>query len=61
MAAPAETFAAIDHAAVQNAAARLFAHLRRCGRCDLRSERLCPTGQRLRDLKYEAVAQKWRR
>jgi hypothetical protein len=60
MAAPA-SFDPVDHAAVNVAAVRFYRHIRRCGRCHLLDERLCKTGRALRDAKYEAVAQKWRR
>ncbi len=61
MAAPAETFAAVDHDAVTAAASRFYRHIRRCGHCCLMSEKLCKTGRALRDEKYNAVMQKWRR
>lgn len=51
----------MNHDAVKEAAARFFRHVRRCGKCDLLSEHLCKTGGRLRDEKYQAVSQKWRR
>ncbi len=51
----------VDHDAVQVAATRFYRHIRRCGRCCLLDERLCKTGRALRDEKYQAVAQKWRR
>ncbi len=51
----------VDHDAVQAAASRFYRHIRRCGQCHLLSERLCKTGRALRDEKYQAVAQKWRR
>jgi hypothetical protein len=51
----------VDHDAVQAAATKFYRHIRRCGRCCLLDERLCKTGRALRDAKYEAVAQKWRR
>lgn len=61
MVAPARIIDAIDHAAVQATAVQFFRHLRRCQQWDLPSERLCKTGRALREAKYEAVAQKWRR
>jgi flavoprotein len=51
----------VDHDAVKVAAARFYRHLRRCGQCHLLEERLCKTGLALRDEKYAAVMQKWRR
>lgn len=51
----------VDHDAVNIAALRFYRHIRRCSRCNLLSEKLCKTGRALRDAKYEAVAQKWRR
>lgn len=61
MDAPAHIIDSIDHDAVKTAASWFFAHLRGCGHCDLPSETMCKTGRQLRDLKYDAVAQKWRR
>ena len=61
MAASARAIDAVDHDAVQAAASRFYRHIRRCGQCRLLDERLCKTGRQLRDLKYQAVMQKWRR
>jgi hypothetical protein len=60
MAAPAH-IVPVDHDAVKTAASRFYRHIRRCGQCCLMSERLCRTGRQLRDEKYRAVMQKWRR
>jgi hypothetical protein len=51
----------VDHDAVKSAASRFYRHIRRCGQCRLLDERLCRTGRALRDEKYQAVMQKWRR
>ena len=60
MAAPAQ-IVPVDHDAVQAAATRFYRHIRRCGQCRLLDERLCRTGRQLREEKYRAVMQKWRR
>ena len=60
MAAPA-CIVPVDHDAVKLAASRFHRHLRRCSRCDIRSECLCRTGRELRERKHNAVMQKWRR
>ncbi|MHB1512055.1 hypothetical protein [Acidiferrobacter sp.] len=51
----------MDHSAVARAAALFYAHIEACSLCDLQSERLCETGVRLREKKYQAAAKKWRR
>jgi hypothetical protein len=60
MAAPAQ-IVPVDHDAVNLAAVRFYRHTRRCGQCRLLDERLCKVGRQLRDEKYRAVMQKWRR
>ena len=60
MAAPV-CIVAVDHDAVQATAVRFYRHIRRCSRCNLLSEKLCKTGQALREEKYNAVMQRWRR
>ena len=61
MGAPARAIDAVDHDAVNLAASRFYRHVRRCGQCCLMSEKLCKTGRQLRDEKYRAVMQGWRR
>ena len=61
MGAPARAIDAVDHDAMNLAASRFYRHIRRCGQCRLLDERLCRTGRQLREEKYRAVAQKWRR
>ncbi len=61
MGSPVRVIDAVDHVAVNLAAVRFYRHIRRCGQCRLLDERLCKTGRALRDEKYAAVMQKWRR
>jgi hypothetical protein len=61
MGSPVRVINAVDHDAVSLAATRFYRHIRRCSRCNLLSEKLCKTGRELREEKYNAVAQKWRR
>lgn len=52
---------AMNHCAVKRAARRFFEHIKTCSMCDLREERLCSVGVRLREEHYKAAAMKWRR
>ena len=61
MSAPVCVIEPVDHDAANLAATRFYRHIRRCGQCRLLDERLCRTGRQLRDEKYRAVMQKWRR